>query len=273
MLHGWKRMNHSLATAAAAFLLAASWGCGGGGAVAPITPVTPIAPVITWAQPAAITQGTPLSATQLDATANVPGAFVYSPAAGTVLAAGSQTLSVSFTPNDTTHYTSAGDTVTISVVALTTSSYHWLPVRIIDGGTMTGLYMHPTQQGLMYTRANVGGAYLRDTANPVWLPLTDWLSGLSPDWSLMYIESIALDPTDVNRIYLAGGGYLEPGSPNGAIMISDDLGNSFQTVNLPFQMGANDNYGQQGGERLAVNPFNPAQLFLGTHQNLSLIHI
>jgi hypothetical protein len=267
MLHGWKRMNHSLATAAAAFLLAASWGCGGGGAVAPITPVTPIAPVITWAQPAAITQGTPLSATQLDATANVPGAFVYSPAAGTVLAAGSQTLSVSFTPNDTTHYTSAGDTVTISVVALTTSSYHWLPVRIIDGGTMTGLYMHPTQQGLMYTRANVGGAYLRDTANPVWLPLTDWLSGLSPDWSLMYIESIALDPTDVNRIYLAGGGYLEPGSPNGAIMISDDLGNSFQTVNLPFQMGANDNYGQQGGERLAVNPFNPAQLFLGTHQN------
>jgi photosystem II stability/assembly factor-like uncharacterized protein len=48
-------------------------------------------------------------------------------------------------------------------------------------------------------------------------------------------------------------------------MISDDLGNTFQTVDLPFQMGANDNYGQQGGERLAVNPFNPAQLFLGTH--------
>ena len=215
----------------------------------------------------AISYGTQLSATQLDATANVAGTFVYTPASGTVLPAGSQTLSVTFTPSDTTDYTTAKASVTLSVVSLAVASYNWLPVRIVDGGTMTGLYMHPAQQGLMYTRANVGGAFLRDTATPAWLPLTDWLNGLSPDWSLMGIESIAVDPTDVNRLYLAGGSYLEPGSPNGAIMISDNQGNSFQTVNLSFQMGANDDYGQQGGERLAVNSFNPAQLFLGTHQN------
>ena len=269
MWSGLKRMNLVLASTAAVCLLAAISGCGGGGATAPITPitpVTPIAPTITWSTPTAISQGTSLSATQLDATANVPGTFVYSPAAGTVPAAGSDTLSVSFTPTDTTHYTSASASVTISVVSLAIASYSWQPVRIVDGGTMTGLYMHPTQQGLMYTRANVGGAYLRNTTNSTWLPLTDWLNGLSPDWSLMGIESIALDPTDVNRLYLAGGSYLEPGSPNGAILVSDNQGNSFQTVVLPFQMGANDNYGQQGGERLAVNPFNPAQLYLGTHQ-------
>jgi hypothetical protein len=40
-------------------------------------------PVITWANPAPITKGTPLSATQLDATANVPGTFTYNPPAGT----------------------------------------------------------------------------------------------------------------------------------------------------------------------------------------------
>lgn len=174
-------------------------------------------------------QGTPLSAAQLDATANVAGTFVYSPASGTVLPAGSQTLSVTFTPADATHYTSASTSVVLSVAASnSTATYNWLPVRIVDGGTMTGLYMHPAQQGLMYTRANVGGAYLRDTANPVWLPLTDWLNGLSPDWSLMGIESIALDPTDVNRIYLAGGTYLEQGSPNGAMMISGNLGKAFR---------------------------------------------
>jgi hypothetical protein len=230
--------------------------------------VTPATPVITWSTPAAISQGTPLSATQLDATANVPGTYDYSPQAGTVLAAGLQKLSVTFTPSDHTDYTSAQATVALSVVSLTLGTYNWQPVRIVDGGTMTGLYMHPAQQGLMYTRANVGGAYLRDAAHTAWLPLTDWLNGLSPDWSLMYIESIALDPTDVNRLYLAAGAYVEPGFPNGAIMVSDDLGNSFQIVNLPFQLGGNDlTYGQQGGERLAVNPFNPAQLFLGTHQN------
>jgi hypothetical protein len=213
--------------------------------------VTPATPVISWPTPAAISQGTALSSAQLDATANVAGTFVYSPAAGTVLAAGLQTLSVTFTPSDTTDYTTAQANVALSVDSPSAGTYNWQPVRIVDGGTMTGLYMHPAQQGLMYTRANVGGAYLRDAAHTAWLPLTDWLNGLSPDWSLMYIESIAVDPTDVNRLYLAGGGYIAPGFPNGAIMISDDLGNSFQTVNLPFQMGANDLvHGQPSGERL-----------------------
>ena len=63
-------------------------------------------PVITWAPPANITYGTALSATQLNATANVPGTFVYTPAAGAILSAGAaQALSVSFTPTDTANYT------------------------------------------------------------------------------------------------------------------------------------------------------------------------
>ncbi|HZL29132.1 MAG TPA: MBG domain-containing protein [Acidobacteriaceae bacterium] len=77
--------------------------------------VTPPAPVITWANPAAITYGTPLSATQLNATASVAGTFAYNPAAGTVLLAGSNTLGVTFTPTDTTDYTTATKSVTIVV--------------------------------------------------------------------------------------------------------------------------------------------------------------
>ena len=72
-------------------------------------------PKITWAKPAAITYGTALSTTQLDATASVPGTFVYAPVKGTVLGAGAQTLSVAFTPSDTTDYTTATDSVTITV--------------------------------------------------------------------------------------------------------------------------------------------------------------
>ncbi len=72
-------------------------------------------PTITWATPAAITYGTALSATQLDASSTVAGTFVYTPAAGAVLTAGSQTLSVTFTPTDTTDYTTATATVTLTV--------------------------------------------------------------------------------------------------------------------------------------------------------------
>ena len=62
-------------------------------------------PVITWATPADIVYGTALSATQLNATADVAGSFIYTPAAGTKLNAGAnQTLSVTFTPTDTANY-------------------------------------------------------------------------------------------------------------------------------------------------------------------------
>jgi len=77
--------------------------------------VNPAAPKITWLKPGAIQFGTPLSSVQLDATATIPGTFVYTPGAGTVLPEGSNPLSVTFTPNDTTDYTPATATVTISV--------------------------------------------------------------------------------------------------------------------------------------------------------------
>ena len=72
-------------------------------------------PMITWATPAAISSGTALSSTQLDATSSIPGTFVYSPPSGTVLPAGTQTLSVTLTPTDTTDYTTATKTVTLTV--------------------------------------------------------------------------------------------------------------------------------------------------------------
>lgn len=73
-------------------------------------------PTVSWSNPAAITYGTALSGTQLNATASVAGTFTYTPAAGTVLNAGTQTLSVDFTPSDAVNYNSVnGTTVTIVV--------------------------------------------------------------------------------------------------------------------------------------------------------------
>ena len=74
-------------------------------------------PVITWATPAAIPLGALLSATQLDATSTVGGSFSYSPSLGTLLTIGSQKLTVTFTPTDTTDYSTATASVTLSVVS------------------------------------------------------------------------------------------------------------------------------------------------------------
>jgi len=79
-------------------------------------------PAITWPTPAAIVYGTALSATQLDATANVAGKFAYSPASGKVLTAGTKTLSVTFTPTDIVDYTKVTTTVTLVVNKVGTST-------------------------------------------------------------------------------------------------------------------------------------------------------
>jgi len=79
--------------------------------------ITQAASVITWNNPADIVYGTALSGTQLNATANVPGSFIYTPTAGTVLGAGNgQTLHVAFTPTDTTNYASASKNVSINIL-------------------------------------------------------------------------------------------------------------------------------------------------------------
>ena len=94
-------------------------------------------PAISWTTPAAISYGTALSATQLNATANVPGTFVYTPAAGTVLSAGSQTLSVTFTPTDATDYTTATQTVTLTVNQVTATISSVSPTSGPAGTTVT----------------------------------------------------------------------------------------------------------------------------------------
>ena len=57
-----------------------------------------------------------LSASVLNATANAAGSISYTPSAGSVLAAGSVTLSANFTPSDAQNYNPASKSVTLPVL-------------------------------------------------------------------------------------------------------------------------------------------------------------
>jgi hypothetical protein len=80
-----------------------------------ILTVSQATPLLNWSTPSAITYGTALGSNQLDATANVPGSFAYDPSTNTVLHAGTNILSVMFTPADTVDYSSATGTVSLTV--------------------------------------------------------------------------------------------------------------------------------------------------------------
>ena len=131
-------------------------------------------PATAWATPAAITYGTSLSATQLNATSTVAGTFVYSPAAGTVLNAGQQTLRVTFTPTNTTDYTTSTASVTLTVNKATPSITWSTPRAITYGTALSATQLNATSAvagSLAYlpvtgTILNAGQQTLRVTFTP-----------------------------------------------------------------------------------------------------------
>jgi len=136
--------------------------------------------------------------------------------------------------------------------------YTWKPVVIKGGGFIDGLVFNNTQPGLAYCRTDVGSAFKWDNQKKVWIPLTDWVG----DANLMGAESVATDPIDPQRVYIAAGMHVnEPA----AILRSMDQGKTFQTIPVPFRMGGNEN-GRGVGERLAIDPNDNNILYFGSRQ-------
>lgn len=242
---------------------------------------------------------TPLSSAQLNATAVTPGTFVYTPAQGTFLSAGTQTLSVTFTPLDTTRFTVTTRTVKINVLDPTSSAGQaaLVPesVQIVGGGYIDGIFFHPKQQDLRYVRTDVGGAYrwvqspqatkgaaptcpgyFKSDGTPTaaqgnngeflqcgsWTPLLDFLGRANN--GDMGVESIGLDPSDPMRLYLSTGlNYNNDPNQQNHFYLSGDQGNTFTQVNAPFPINGNDN-GRDAGERFAVDPNLGAIIYYGS---------
>lgn len=155
----------------------------------------------------------------------------------------------------------------LSLIAATgiDAQYRWKNVEIGGGGFVSGIITHPNFKNIMYARTDVGGAYRWEASNRTWVPLNDNLT--SDQWSWQGIESIAVDPTDSNKVYLAAGMYTNSwSSANGVIMRSSDKGKTWVNSSLSFKCGGNEP-GRSNGERLVVDPNKPSILFFGSRRN------
>jgi photosystem II stability/assembly factor-like uncharacterized protein len=146
----------------------------------------------------------------------------------------------------------------------TTQAYGWKNVVIKGGGFVSGLVYHPTARDVLYARTDVGGAFRWQASSNSWLPLTDALG--KDDSQLTGIISVALDPRDPDRVYLACGQYLPSWAQHGAILRSSDRGTTWSRTNLSLNLGGNSD-GRSTGERLQVDPNLGSILFLGTNQD------
>lgn len=234
------RISKSIGTlgfsAVLAFLLVFV-GCGGGES----TPQQKTTPAITWSNPQPINYGTTLSGTQLDATASVAGTFVYSPAAGIMPAVGTDTLSATFTPTDTIHYTVATFSVQLIVNPQPLQqSGTWTPAPFsaANGGPAFGLWL--LTDGTVLSHGGDLHQWVKLTpdaqgnyANGAWTVLADSNYGRGAAQ-----EHVLRD----GRFYEAGGEYIyfwPPGSSNkdyNSVEIYDPVANTW-TIAAPGLYG------------------------------------
>lgn len=148
------------------------------------------------------------------------------------------------------------------------SGYVFGNVNITGGGYVPSIIFNKSEKDLAYMRTDMGGAYRWDTENKKWIPLTDFIS--ADDWNLLGCESIATDPVDPNRVYIAAGTYTTDWTDqNGYILRSTDRGENFEKIELPFKCGGNMP-GRNMGERLNVDPNDNSVLYFGARSGNGL---
>ncbi|MEY9840995.1 WD40/YVTN/BNR-like repeat-containing protein [Streptacidiphilus sp. EB103A] len=141
-------------------------------------------------------------------------------------------------------------------------SYTWKNAQIVGGGFVPGIIFNQSEQGLVYARTDIGGAYRLDRTTKRWVPLLDWIGW--DTWGHTGVVSLATDSLEPDRVYAAVGTYTVGGwDPNqGAVLRSEDRGRTWKTADLPFQLGGNMP-GRGMGERLAIDPHRNRILYLG----------
>jgi hypothetical protein len=230
---------------------------------------------LSWATPAPILYGTALSAAQLNATVSgVPGgspagALTYSPAAGTVLDAGTQTLTVNAA--ETSNYKPASTTVSLVVNPASATITLTSLVQAYNGTARAPLYA-TNPQGL-----------------PVALTYTQNGQAVTPiDIGVYAVHAVVTNPNyvgsddelfviyDASAGFVTGGGWID--SPTGAYAANPALtgkanfgfvskyqkGSNVPTGNTEFQFQAgNLNFKSTSFQWLVISSTTQAQ-FKGT---------
>ncbi len=142
-----------------------------------------------------------------------------------------------------------------------TTAYSWKSVAIGGGGFVPNIVFNTGAANIVYARTDIGGVYRWNQSTSSWTSLMDWVG--QSNWGYEGGVSIAADPINTNKVWVAAGMYTNSWDPNnGAILRSSDQGNTWSVSTLPFKLGGNMP-GRGMGERLAVDPNNDNVLYFG----------
>lgn len=146
---------------------------------------------------------------------------------------------------------------------LAAQAYDWKSAAMKGDGFIDGIVYSPAAPNVVYIHTDMGGAYRLDTSTNRWVPLNDWSQW--NDWAPqnLGVETMAVDPTDPNRVYMSAGTYFSPA----AILRSTDQGRTWQRTDVSGIHPNGNGNGRNGGERMVVDPNLPGTLYYGTRRD------
>lgn len=187
--------------------------------------VEKIATKISWADPAPIIIGTPLTNTQLNALFSVPGTCVYTPTLTTVLPVGVHTLSVTCTPTNGALYSPATTTVKIEVLPISKSTV--TPIVIPGNGPTTvavpkelqGSRSQVVTLGPGLSSASISGARITKTPAPgfsgnTYITISTTINGSATITTIPVAIRVVASPSKTTPITFTEGKIWWTKSPN-----------------------------------------------------------
>lgn len=138
--------------------------------------------------------------------------------------------------------------------------YHNLPIP--GGGYVTGIVFHEAVPGLLYIRTDIGGCYRYDWEKERWVSLIDHVS--MQDLRETYPISLAVTASHPERLYIVCG--VRDPAQRAKLCISDDYGETFRYVELPFYAHGNLG-GRAAGERLIVDSCHETALYYASQKD------
>jgi len=198
---------------------------------------------ITWPDPAAIDWGAQLSTAQLNATSSVPGTFSYSPGVGAKPEPGVQTLTLTFTPQDTTKY-SKTTVVRKLTVHKAQPPVRWdLPSAVLQGSALTPAQISTAPYALYGVQGTANPAsYMTVDGKPLGTATT-----AVPGTVLVQATFVPADSAHFISSVITTALTIKPASTTAAI----DFGGAKQTIQ-GFGGSAAWYYGKMSDDRLNV---------------------
>ena len=149
----------------------------------------------------------------------------------------------------------------VLLVTAVSFSQSYRTVNFQGAGWVTAV-KYTTNGARLYARTDVGGVFKSDNGGENW----QFISGYATTLSGLYIQGLAIHPSNNNTVYIACGTSYRTTDESRGVWKTTDGGNSWIHVLQNVNFSGNDDI-RWGGECITIDPVNPEIVYAGGRES------